>query len=109
MPQGTAEFSFTQGTTRKLGNVNEGEKIFFSYPFVNKGTSSLVISDARVACACTVVDYPKLPIAPGEKSEIKVTFDTRGKIGYQDRTIEVFSNARKNPVKLRFKVMVNNS
>jgi hypothetical protein len=69
----------------------------------------LVITEAKVACPCTVVEYPKEPIAPGRKGNIHVTFDTKGKIGYQDRIIEIYSNAKKNPVKLRFKVDVKNS
>jgi hypothetical protein len=103
-----AEFLFTDGTTRKLGKVSEGENITFDYPFTNKGASPLTITETKVACPCTVVDFPKNPIVPGGKGNIHVTFDTKGKIGYQDRTIEVYSNAKKNPIKLRFKVDVKN-
>lgn len=103
-----AEFLFTDGTTRKFGKVPEGEMLSFDYPFTNKGDAPLLITETKVACPCTVVEFPKEPIPPNGKGNIHVTFDTKGKEGYQDRMILVYSNANKNPFKLRFKVDVKN-
>ena len=43
-----------------------------------------------------------------EKGIIKVSFDTKNKIAWQDRTLTIFSNAKNNPEKIRFKVMIEN-
>ncbi|MFI5204968.1 MAG: DUF1573 domain-containing protein [Flavobacteriales bacterium] len=108
MVEPVAEFSFTDGTTRKFGKTPEGEILSFEYNFTNKGNAPLVITETKVACPCTKVDFPKEPILPAGKGVIKVTFDTKDKIGFQDRTILVYNNTKKNPFKLRFKVDVKN-
>lgn len=105
--QGKADFSFEKEVL-KFGKVKEGEILNFEYPFINSGTEPLLISDIKVACTCTKFEYPKSPVAPGEKALIKVSFDTNNKIGYQDRTLEIFSNAKKSPKIIRFKVDVDN-
>jgi hypothetical protein len=104
---GKADFSFHK-TVNKFGKVKEGEIITFTYTFTNSGTEPLIISDIKVSCGCTVPKYPKQPIAPGAEETITVTFDTKGKIGYQDRTLEIISNAKKSPAIIRFKGMVDN-
>lgn len=105
--QSKADFKFEKEVI-KFGKVKEGEVLNFEYTFVNSGTEPLLINEIKVACTCTKFDYPKNPIAPGEKALIKVSFDTKNKIGYQDRTLEIYSNAKKSPKILRFKVDVDN-
>ncbi len=107
-PAQEAEFSFLRSTL-KLAKAKEGETVRFQYEFTNSGKAPLLITAIKVQCACTTFEYPKDPIPPGEKGIIRVSFDTKGKIGYQDRILEVHSNARKSPHKLRFKITVDNS
>ncbi len=104
---GQAEFLFNK-TSHRFPKTKEGAVLKCEYEFTNSGNKPLIISEIKVQCTCTKFEYPKEPVKPGEKGIIKVTFDTNGTIGYQDRILEVFSNAKKNPVKLRFKVMVDN-
>lgn len=103
-----AEFSFDKSTQRHKGKAKEGEIISFSYGFTNKGDAPLIISEYKVACPCTKVQFPTEPIPSGQHGTIKVTFDTKGKIGYQDREIAIHSNAKDSPSHIRFKVMVDN-
>ena len=102
-----AEFLFKDKNQRHP-KVKEGVVIHLEYEFENKGLSPLVISDYKVGCPCTKVLFPKEPIMPGEGGVIKVSFDTKGKIGYQDRKIEIQSNAVNGPNHIRFRVMVDN-
>lgn len=102
-----AEFSFEK-TSLKFPKTPEGEVLKFEYKFTNSGKSPLIITEIKVACPCTTFEYPKTPVAPGAEASIRVTFDTKGKIGYQDRILEVYANTSDSPVKLRFKVMVDN-
>jgi hypothetical protein len=102
-----AEFKFNDKVQR-LGKIKEGEIATSIFSFVNKGDAPLIISDYKVACSCTKVEFPTKPILPGEGSEIKVYFDSEGKIAYQDRTISIISNAKNSPYEIRITLTVVN-
>jgi hypothetical protein len=76
-----------------FGQVKAGTKVTHEFEFKNNGTSPLIISDAKASCGCTVPDYPKAPIAPGETGKIKVVFDSSGRTGTQHKVVTVTSNA----------------
>lgn len=99
------EIKFKQ-TKYNFGFVHEGDIVTMLFEFENIGNVPLVISDYKVECGCTVMEKPSKPILPGEKSSLKITFDTHAKYDRQDRTVEVISNAKNNPVSLRFKGVV---
>ena len=69
-----------------------GEKITYEFKFNNTGKSPLIISDAKASCGCTVPEWPKEPVMPGQGGKIKVTFDSAGKSGLQDKQITVTAN-----------------
>lgn len=104
-----AVFSFIGNTMFMFADVKEGEQLSHTFEFTNSGGESLIISDYKVACSCTKAIFPKEPILPGDKSQITITFDSKGKYGFQDRIIKVYSNAKRNPIKLRIKVFVQPS
>lgn len=89
-----------------FGTVNEGEKVEHVYTFKNEGTADLVISEVKPSCGCTVPDYTKTPVKPGETGEVKVTFDTGGKPGNQQKTVTVKSNTETGTETLNFKANV---
>ena len=93
--------------THKFPKTPAGETINFTYPFENTGNEPLIITDVKVTCPCTKFEYPKAPVMPNSKGEIKVSFDTKSKIGYQDRTLEVYCNDPDSPISIRFKGMVD--
>ena len=105
---GQAEFSFKE-TTHKFPKTKAGVVLKYDYEFTNTGKDPLVITEIKVACGCTKYEFPKEPIMPGKTGVIKLTFDTKTVYGPQDRTLMVYSNAKKNPFKLRFKVNVDDS
>ena len=72
---------------------SDGEHDFI---FTNTGTEPLIISSAFSSCGCVVPDYPKQPILPGEKSSIKVKYNTNI-LGDFTKVIVVKSNDKKNP------------
>lgn len=75
-----------------FGDIAQGEKVEHVFTFTNTGKSDLVITDAKGSCGCTVPDYKKEPIKPGEKSTMKVTFDSAGKTGLQQKTVTITAN-----------------
>jgi len=102
-----AEFSILKKTINH-GKAKEGIVLSFDYEITNTGNEPLIFKDYKVACSCTKAILPEKPVMPGEKIKINVTFDTKDKIGFQDRTIEVTSNAKNGLMKLKFKVTVQN-
>ncbi|MCC6385379.1 MAG: DUF1573 domain-containing protein [Bacteroidia bacterium] len=85
------------------GTIKQGDKVNYQFVFTNIGKEPLVITSATGSCGCTVPEWPKEPIKKGEKASIKVTFNSAGKQGMQDKTVTINSNARSNPKVLHIK------
>lgn len=63
------------------------------FTFTNVGTAPLIINQAVASCGCTIPSYTKAPIKPGEKGEIKVTYNGTGAFpGHFKKTITVRTN-----------------
>ena len=75
-----------------FGEVNEGEVVTHSFQFKNVGKMPLVIADARSTCGCTVPEWPKDPIPPGQSGTIEVRFNTAGKKKHQRKPIYITAN-----------------
>jgi hypothetical protein len=91
--------------TINYGEVEKGKddgiRIF---EFTNTGDAPLIITNAKSSCGCTVPEWPKEPIAPGGKSQIKVQYNMNP--GPISKTITIESNAVNKPngmVPLRIK------
>lgn len=93
MAQKPAEIKFDK-TTHNFGTFSEKEpKVSCSFTFTNVGEAPLVINQAIASCGCTVPEYTKNPIQPGEKGEIKVTYNGTGKFpGHFKKSITVRTN-----------------
>lgn len=89
-----------------FGKINSGEKISYAFKFKNTGKSVLLISNVSTSCGCTVTDYPKQPIKPGEESSVDVSFDSSGRRGLQTKSITVFTNAQPSTITLRIQSLV---
>lgn len=61
-----------------LGKVKRGDKETFKYHFTNTGTETIEIAIVS-GCDCTTLDWTRGEIAPGEKGEIDVIFDSTEK------------------------------
>lgn len=75
-----------------FGRITQGEKVEHDFLFNNIGQSNLIISGAQGSCGCTIPEYPKEPIKPGETGKIKVMFNSEGKKSYQEKTVTVVTN-----------------
>ena len=76
-----------------FGSVVEGDSVTHTFKFKNIGTEPLKILSARGSCGCTVPKYTKEAIAPGASGEVYVKFDTRAKMGSQNKTVTLVTNA----------------
>ena len=75
-----------------FGEVNEGDKVIYTFRFSNTGKVPLLITDARSSCGCTVPSWPKEAIAPGGEGNIDVVFNTENKIKQQRKEIAITAN-----------------
>ncbi|MEY4937127.1 MAG: hypothetical protein RIS64_3486 [Bacteroidota bacterium] len=73
------------------GTIVQGSDPFRFFKFKNTGKAPLVIQNAAASCGCTVPEYPKQPIMPGEAAEIKVRYDTN-RLGDFTKTITLTTN-----------------
>ena len=70
--QGEAEITFEK-TTHNFGSFPESSpKVTCVFKFKNSGDGPLVIHQAIASCGCTVPQYPKEPIKPGESGQITI-------------------------------------
>jgi len=90
-----------------FGKLKAGEKVTYAFKFKNTGKSVLIISNVGTSCGCTVSDYPKKPIQPGDAASIDVSFNSEGKHGLQTKVITVFSNANPPSATLRIQAQVD--
>ncbi|MDX2303750.1 MAG: DUF1573 domain-containing protein [Microscillaceae bacterium] len=75
-----------------FGTVKEGKVVEHTFEFTNTGSVPLVIKEATASCGCTVPQWPKEPIAPGEKNVIQVQFNSQGKPGNINKTVTIQAN-----------------
>jgi len=76
-----------------FGEVPEGEIVEHTFTFTNEGDGPLIISNAAGSCGCTVPEWPRQPIAPGQQGQIKVSFNSKGRAGRQDKRVTLTTNA----------------
>ena len=76
-----------------FGTVAEGEKVTYNFRFKNSGNKPLIVTNTTASCGCTVPEKPEKPVLPGETAFIKVVFNSKGKVGHNEKTITVTSNA----------------
>lgn len=97
-------------TTFDFGKMYEGEVATHEFEFVNNGKMPLLISNAAGTCGCTVPQYPKTPIAPGEKANIVIKFNSLNKVGLQNKTINIYTNSNKglHALNITAEVLENN-
>ncbi len=80
----------------EFGEIQQGEKVSYAFKFKNTGKSPLVISNASASCGCTVPEYTKDPVQPGEEGFINITFDSSGKSGMTSKTVTLIANTIPN-------------
>lgn len=86
-----------------FGTVKQGEDINYEFVFKNIGKAPLLISDISSTCGCSVPEWSKEPVLQNNSGVIKVSFDTKGKLGLQDRVFTIYSNVKGEPEKIHLK------
>ena len=89
-------------TEYDYGTIPQGSDGTHDFVFQNTGNEPLLLNNVRSSCGCTIPEWPKEPIAPGEKGTIRVSYNTRI-TGSFTKSISVYTNANQQPVVLVIK------
>lgn len=81
-----------ENMTFNFGTINQGDVVDHTFKFKNLGKNDLVIRKTKASCGCTAIAPVNDVIKGGAEGEIKVTFNSRGKSGKQNKTITVITN-----------------
>lgn len=90
-----------------FGTIEQNTKNPKTFTFTNTGSEPLIISNAKGSCGCTVPNYPREPIAPGETGEIEVVYSPGNQKNQQTKTVTITANTEPATTVLRIKANVN--
>ena len=79
-------------TVHDFGTIHEREIVEYEFSFTNNGKTPLIINSAIGSCGCTVPSYPHDPLEPGKSGVMKVTFNSAGKSGHQEKSVTIHTN-----------------
>lgn len=82
-----------------FGSLKYGADGTYIFEFKNTGNAPLIISNAKGSCTCTVPDWSKHPINPGETGKITVKYDTK-RAGVINKSVTITSNAVNESTKI---------
>lgn len=97
----TANFNWEE-TTHDFGEIVKNVAATHEFNFTNTGDVPLVISSVKGSCGCTVTDYTRESIAPGESGLVKATYNAAN-VGAFHKTVTVTANTPNGPVVLSIK------
>jgi hypothetical protein len=86
-----AKMSFVESVFN-YGTVVQGTVVEHVFKFTNTGKAPMLIVDVKSSCGCTIADFNKGAIAPGQSDQIKVHFDTTDKDSIQVKEVVVVAN-----------------
>ncbi len=95
--------------TIDYGEITKGSDGVRTFTFENTGNAPLEIQGVRSSCGCTIPKKPEIPIAPGDKGEITVRYDTN-RVGVFRKTITVNTNVSSKAIialKIKGNVLAN--
>jgi len=84
----------------------EGGLQTYSFTFVNKGNTPLILNNVMASCGCTTPEWTQKPVAPGERGFIRVSYNPQDRPGPFHKTITVSSNAVNPQTVLRIEGVV---
>ena len=93
--------SFAQLLTPKLilqqdeydfGDIKQGEKVSHTFVLTNGGGDLLKIEEVHPSCGCTAALPEKTELAPGESTNLTVTYNSAGRLGKQKKIVRINSN-----------------
>src|SRR5690554_5874193 len=92
-------------STYDFGTISRGTRVEHLFKFKNTGDAPLMIVNAKSSCGCTVPEYTKEPVAPGESGELLVKFNGAGQ-NQVSKTVTITTNTKAGVETLTIKAFV---
>lgn len=89
-----------------FGSIKEGAQVEHTFKFKNAGDFPLIINNVSASCGCTIPEWPRQPIGPGDEGAILVRFNSKGKQGQQFKTVTIYANTNPATTDIQFKADV---
>ncbi len=88
--------------THDFGTIPQGTPVKNKFEFKNMGKEPIIVSNVQKTCGCTVTEWTKEPVMPGQVGYVTAEFNA-AKEGPFTKAITVQSDAKTPSVKLYFK------
>ncbi|WP_171596282.1 DUF1573 domain-containing protein [Marinifilum caeruleilacunae] len=75
-----------------FGELEQGESVEHIFKLKNSGKSDLIIRKTKSSCGCATVNPGVNILKPGEETDLKIVFHSRGRRGNQSKTVYVITN-----------------
>ncbi|MCB2092402.1 MAG: DUF1573 domain-containing protein [Alphaproteobacteria bacterium] len=86
-----ADMEFEE-TTYDFGAIDEGTTVTQVFTFTNTSDEPLILSNAKGSCGCTIPQWPREAIQPGETASLTVQFNSKGKRGKRSQRVTLTAN-----------------
>lgn len=86
-----------------FGVIKQEQIVKAIVSFENKGDSVLIIKNVEASCGCTGTRVDKMKLAPGEKGNLEISFNSGHYNGRVSRSIVIHTNDPANPT-VMFKI-----
>jgi len=83
----------TEMSSFDFGKLTQGEIVNHSFTITNTGNKELIIENIETSCGCAIAKLTSKTIAPGKSSKVEVTFNTKGLIGKQVKSVTIIADA----------------
>lgn len=95
-----AQLSF-EAPTWDFGSIEESDgRVSHTFAGVNRGSAPVVIVDVVTSCGCTIPEFSRKPVLPGDSVRITVTYDPMNRPGAFSRELGVYTSERKKAASL---------
>jgi hypothetical protein len=75
-------------STHDFGKIKQNDPAAVTFTVKNDGKGPLIITAAKTSCGCTIAEYTKEPIKPGESGIVKATYNS-ARVGSFTKTVTV--------------------
>jgi len=89
-------------TTHDFGKIKQNDPASVTFNVKNDGKGPLIITAAKSSCGCTIAEYTKEPIKPGESGIVKATYNS-ARVGPFTKTVTVTYDGIPDPDLLTIK------
>lgn len=88
-------------TEHDFGTISQGDKVSYTFTYKNEKDEPIVLTNVRAGCGCTIPEWSRAPLMKGKKGELKVVFNSAGKMNEFYKQVYVTSNRGKDTIVIK--------